>query len=183
MVTRSRSLSIWFALFTLLLVVACGGGDTAETTADGLGDTAAAKTAVPGGADQAEPAGGSVASPEAESVAEFFKDMAATKGIYFGEVPEGFPLDIITLHPDGKIDNSAVNEEDFTLLQMVTGDKESIFGWFKDHFDDIGYRAGNPFTMGNRTMVGFTGSDGEVSMTLIDKEDGKVFVAQVLSPL
>jgi hypothetical protein len=111
-----------------------------------------------------------------------FKEMAASKGIYFGEVPEGFPLDIIPLHPDGEIDKSAVNEEDFTLLQRVSSDKDAIFAWYKEHFEGLGWSAGDPFAFGGRTMVGFGGSDGKVDMTMSDQEDGRVFVSLVLSP-
>ncbi len=83
--------------------------------------------------------------------------------------------------PVAQIDKSSVNEEDFTLLQVIAGDQDGIFGWYKDHFKGLGWSAGDPFTFGERTMVGFGGSDGEVSMTLTEREDGKIFVSLVLS--
>lgn len=60
-------------------------------------------------------------------------------------------------------------------------DVDSVFEYYRDHFDEIGWSAGDPFTMGNRTMVGFGGPDGGVDMTLIDQGDGKTFVALALS--
>ncbi len=177
-----RSLLVCFALFSLVLLsVACGGSDTAAT-ADG-DDTDVAVAGDPATEEKAE--AGKSPEPinvrESASVIDAFRDAAALQGIYFKEVPEGFPLNIIPLHPDGEIDKSSVNEEDFTLLQVIAGDKDGIFGWYKDHFEGLGFEAGNPFTMGTRTMVGFGGSDGEVSMTLSELEDGKIFVSLVLS--
>ena len=73
------------------------------------------------------------------------------------------------------------NEEDFTLLQVVPGDKDTVFAWYKKHFGKLGFKGDDPITVMGRTMVGFQGKDGQVSMTLSDQDEGKTFVSLVLS--
>lgn len=181
--TDLRSFLVCLALFSLVtLGAACGGSDTAETAAGGSEDVAASGSSKVK-ADDGK--GGTAAGPElpeAASVMESFRDMAASEGIYFGEVPEGFPLDFLPLYPDGEIEQSAVDEEDFTLLQVVPGDKDTVFAWYKKFYAGLGWSAGDPMTVLDRTMVGFVGSDGEVDMTMMDRDGGKTFVALLLSP-
>lgn len=84
-------------------------------------------------------------------MANAFKAMAASEGIFFVEVPEGLPLAVISVHPNGEIDKSSIDEDDFTLLQIVTKDPDSVLAYYRDHFEGIGWSAGDPFTIGNRT--------------------------------
>ncbi len=183
MITVLRTLLVCLILVSLpVLGIACGGSDSAETAA---GETA--DVATPGSPDateekKAESSDDSLSSPEAAMMVAKYKEMAASEGIYFGEVPEGFPLDFIPLHPDGKIDKSSTGGGDFTLLQNVPAEKDTVFAWFKDFYSDMGWTVGDPFTMGNRTMTGIDGNSGEVSMTMITQDDGSTFVALVLSP-
>lgn len=188
MSTVLRSFLVCIALGSLIVFsVACGGSGADETAS---GEDVAGKSV-----ENAAPDGPSVKpeqkgettdisqdSPEAAIMKGKFKEMAATEGIYFGEVPEGFPLEFIPVHPEGEIDKSSTGDGDFTLLQNVAGDKDSVFAWFKDHFEGLGWSVDAPFTMGDRTMIGVDGRDATVSMTLIEKDGGKTFVALVLSP-
>lgn len=164
----------------VILGAACGGSDPAEETV-GNGNTESAAAPDSSVSDGGGSGGTSSTETGAASASEAFKAMAASEGIYFGEVPEGFPLAIIPVHPDGEIDKSSIDEDGFTLLQMVNNDPDSVFAYYRDHFDGIGWSAGDPFSMGDRTMVGFGGPDAGVDMTLIDQGDGKTFVALALS--
>lgn len=159
---------------------ACGGSDPVE---DGVvsGVSNEAEAPDPSIPRDGDSGGVSTSKTEAVSVAEAFKAMAAGEGIFIGEVPEGFPLEVVPVHPDGEIDKSSIDEDGFTLLQNVNKDADSVFQYYEDHFDGIGWSVGDPFTMGNRTMVSFGGPDGGVDMTLIDQGDGKTFVALALS--
>jgi hypothetical protein len=182
--TVVRHFLICLALFSLVVIGgACGGSDTAEK-AGGDAEPSAANTPAPkaGGDKRAETADGSLNTPEAALMKARFKEMAAAEGIYFGEVPEGFPLDFLPLYPDGEIDKSSIGDGDFTLLQNVPGDKDTVFAWYKKFYTGLGWASGNPFTTMGRTMVGFEGSDAEVDMTMIEKDGGNTFVALVLSP-
>ena len=181
MITVLRSLLVCLALVSLAIPgIACGGSDTAEETVGGAADGAASEA--PAGKEEEEATDNSLKSPEAAEMMAKYREMAASEGIYFGEVPEGFPLDFIPLHPDGEIDKSSTGDGDFTLLQNVPVDKDTAFAWFKDFYGDLGWTVGDPFTMGNRTMTGIDGNGGEVSMTMISQDDGSTFVALVLSP-
>lgn len=174
----------FFVIITIGSVVilgsACGGSDTVgEGAGGGAADVAAAPaSSEPGSGESSE---ASAPNSEAVSVSDAFKAMAATEGVFFGEVPEGFPLNIIPVHPEGEIDRSSIDEDGFTLLQNVSKDTESVLEYFVDHFDGLGWSAGAPFTMGERTMVGFDGPDGDVGMTMIDQGNGTTFVALALS--
>jgi len=181
MIADIRSIGV---VVTVGLVVifgtACGGPESSDESAgnEAADVAAAAVSSVSEGGESNE-----AAAPESEavSVADAFKAMAASEGIFFGEVPEGFPLNIIPLHPDGEIDKSSIDEDGFTLLQNVNKDVDSVLAHYKDHFDGLGWSAGSPFTMGERTMLSFEGPDGGVDMTLINQGNGKTFVALALS--
>jgi len=180
-----RSTFTVFALFALVLFgAACGGSDTAEEASGDDAGGAVSSTPAPaaGGEKKAASSDNSMQTPEAAMMQSKFKEMAAQEGIYFGEVPEGFPTDIIPVHPDGAIDKSSTGNGDFTLLQVVAGDKDSTISWFRDHYKGLGFNVNDPVTVMGRTMVTGGGPAGELSLTFIDREEGKTFVAQVLSP-
>ena len=162
----------------------CGGSDSAEqASGDGAGG-ADSSTPAPaaGGSQKAEASDKSLQTPEAAMMKAKLKEMAAQEGIYFSEVPEGFPLEIIPVHPDGAIDKSSTGNGDFTLLQAVAQDKDSTMGWFREHYEDLDFNLGDAITVMGRTMITGSGPAGELSLTFIDQEEGKTFVAQVLSP-
>jgi len=176
--TFTRNLLVCLAPLAIgLFCISCGGSDSADGAAEATGSSTASGEAATG-----EVESGSDASAESASVVEAFRKMAASEGIYIGEVPEGFPLDILPLYPDGEIDKSSVTEKDFSLLQVVPGDKDTVFAWYEKHFGKFGWSANDPITVIDRTMVGFQGKGGKVDMTLMDREEGKTFVALVLSP-
>lgn len=183
--TFLRSLFTVLTLFSLVLIgAACGGSDTSEPAAGDVAGAAASSTpaAKAGAGNAAEPTEGSMPSPEAAAMMAKYREMAAQEGIYFGEVPEGFPTDIIPVHPDGAIDKSSTGNGDFTLLQVVDRDKDSTISWFRDHYKGLGFNVNDPVTVMGRTMVTGGGPAGELSLTFIDREEGKTFVAQVMSP-
>lgn len=159
---------------------ACGGSDSAEETV-GHQEAVPAATTESSGSGVVDSGGSSSTLVNSTSAADAFKAMAASEGVFIGEVPEGFPLTIVPLHPDGEIDKSSIDEEGFTLLQMVSNDPDSVHAFYREHFDGIGWSAGDPFSMGDRTMVSFGGPDARVDMTLIGQGDGKTFVALALS--
>ena len=187
-----RSILVCLTLISLVMLgTGCGGSEPSETGSGGVAEAAAPSTQEKTGEVAEQPAGGGgrdgagaeqMNVRDAESVIEAFKEAAALEGIYFGEVPEGFPLDIIPVHPDGEIDKSSVDPDSFTLLQVIEGSKDSVFDWYKDHFEGLGFAAGDPFEFGGRTMVSFAGSDGEVSMTMSEQEPGRIFTSMALSP-
>ena len=112
------------------------------------------------------------------SVKDALKAMAASEGIYFGEVPEGFPLDLLPPYPDGTIQQAASDDDGATLLQVVPDSKETVLNHYRDYYKKLGLSVDiEPVTVMGRTMVGFSGSAAEISMTLSDREDGKTFVS------
>lgn len=174
----------FFVIITIgsvvILGTACGGSDSVD---EGAGGGAADVAAGPASSAPGSEETGETSAPKSEavSVSDAFKAMAASEGIFFGEVPEGFPLNIIPVHPEGEIDKSSIDEDGFTLLQNVNKDTDSVLGYFVNHFDGLGWSAGAPFSMGDRTMVSFEGPDGGVDMTMIDQGNGRTFVALALS--
>lgn len=174
----TRSFPVRFAfLFLAAGLVACGSSGNGDSP---TGVSAADTAAMP--ADTNKAPGSSAALPEAVSIADAIKDMAASSGIYIGEIPEGFPVDFMPLYPGGEIDKSSVKEDAVTLLQLAPADKETVFAWYKDFYRGIGWSDSKPVTVAGRTLTGFKGKNGRVDMTLIDREEGKTFVALALSP-
>ncbi len=113
----------------------------------------------------------------ASSVKDALKAMAASEGIFFGEVPEGFPLDLLPLYPGGTIEQSAIDGKGATLLQVVPASKETVLNHYRDYYKKIGLSADEAMNIGGRIIVGFSGSDAEISMTISDREGGKSFVS------
>ena len=112
------------------------------------------------------------------SVKDALKAMAASKGIYFGEVPERFPLDLLPLYPGGTIEQSAIDDDGATLLQVVPASKETVLNHYRDYYKKLGMSVDTePMTVMGRTMVGFSGSAVKISMTMSDREEGKTFVS------
>lgn len=181
MIVLIRNFGVVVAIgLVVILGTACGGSDSSD---EGVGGGASDAAAAPVSQVSENSESNEASAPKAEgaSVADAFKAMAASEGIYFGEVLEGFPLDIIPLHPDGEIDKSSIDEDGFTLLQNVDQNNDSVLAHYQKHFDGLGWSAGAPFTMGERTMLSFEGPDGGVDMTLINQGNGKTFVALALS--
>jgi hypothetical protein len=183
----NRILQNFFVFLAILsfitLGTSCGSKETDETAKPQAADESAGGPA--GLARQAaEPAEGTSGTSEqtskAASFKEAFKAAAATEGIFFGEVPEGFPLDFLPLYPGGEIDKSSLKDGEATLLQVVSDPKDKVFAHYRDFYTKLGWTAGDPMTVMDRTMVGFSGNGGQVDMTMINREGGKLFVALAL---
>lgn len=175
---RHGFLAYLVSLFVIACCASCSNSGTDGEAADVSDPVSAAMHEDGGKADT----GGTMTSPQAASVMDAIKAMAASQGIHFGEVPEGFPLELLPLYPGGEIDKSNVSEDGFTLLQLVPADKDTAFSWYKKHYAKMGWSDNKLITVAGRTMTGFNGKDARVDMTLIDREEGKTFVALALSP-
>lgn len=176
-----NSLAMLALCSLIFLGTACDGTDPAEEAGGAAAEVATKSSPETPKGQSGEAAGGTLSLPEAASAKEAFKEMAARQGIHLGEVPEGFPLDFLPLYPGGEIDKSGVKEGDFTLLQVLPADKDTVLAWYKKFYAGLGWSSGKPITVMGRTMTGFEGKDAEVDMTLMDREGGKTFVALVLS--
>ena len=53
--------------------------------------------------------------------------------------------------------------------------------WYTKFYAGLGWSSAKPITAMGRTMTGFQGKDAKVDMTLMDREEGKTFVALALS--
>jgi hypothetical protein len=164
-------------LLACTLLAACGGNDDPQPAE--AGDVGVATGVSTGSAGEAERST-AAAADGANAVRDAIRAMAASEGMYFGEVPENFPLELLPLHPDGTIDKSAIGDGEATLLQQVAGDKNSVLSWYSEHYRRLGWSADDPVSAMGRTMVSFEGPDASVSMTLIEREDGTTFVALAL---
>ena len=162
----------------LMLFAACGENETEN----GVNTTAA-----PAGAgsdrgerpgDAADPAGaaGDVSSQES-AVTNALRTLAASEGIYFGEIPEDFPTNLLPPYPGGTITQAAIQDDGATLLQIVPATKEKVYDHYRAYYKKIKITAAEPVTIMGKTMVGFSGKNAEISMTLKDNEDGTTFVA------
>jgi len=166
--------------FVVVFGTACGGSGSVDESADGQA-AEVAEAPVTSSPESEEAAAAPVSESEAVSVSDAFKAMAASEGIFMGEVPEGFPLTIIPVHPQGEIDKSSIDEDGVTLLQNIKNETGPVLEYYVDHFKGLGWSVGAPFSMGDRTMIGFDGPDGDVDMTMIDQGNGITFVALALS--
>ena len=172
------------SLFLLVIPgVACGGSDTAEKAEVAADGAATGGTSETVGKVSGEAADQTADSPGAAAVYEKIKAMAAADGLYFKEVPEGFPLEFIPLHPEGTILSSSVGKGDFGMSQSIPGTKDDIYAWFKTFYGELGWSPDDPRTVGSKTLAGFDGPDVMVSMALDTLPDGDILVDLLLSPM
>jgi hypothetical protein len=115
-----------------------------------------------------------------DSVHEALNEASESQGIFFGEVPEGFPIAFLPLYPGGTIDKSSIRGREATLLQVVPVPKDKAIAYYRNYYRELGWTANDPIALADRTMVFFSGNDARVDMTLIDREGGKTFVALAL---
>lgn len=174
--------NILFCLLVFLLLIsvaACGSNETDDSKADSVPSKAVEKSdeenvRQPGGASTEEP---TQTTPEA-SVTEALKAMAASEGIYFGEIPEEFPVSFLPPFPGGEIQQASLEDGgEATLLQLVPVGKDEAFEHYRKFYDKLGWNSDDPITVAGRTMVGFSGKGSHVDMTLMDREGGKTFMA------
>lgn len=169
-----RNTPALFTMITLLVFgIACGVPDTEVAQEEAAAPIAAAASSSPPATVPTEDSG-SVA------VSDAWKAAANSQGIYVGEVPDGFPLQFIPLFPGGEIERAALQDGEATLLQVVPATKEEVLAHYRDFYDGLNWQLAEPVTVAGRTMTGFSGGGAQVDMTLIDREEGKTFVALAL---
>ncbi len=117
---------------------------------------------------------------DSASAVDALKAAANSQGIYVGEVPDGFPLQFIPLFPGGEIERSALQDGEATLLQVVPASKEDVLTHYRKFYDGLNWQRSEPITVAGRTMAGFSGGGAQVDMTMIDRGEGKTFVALAL---
>lgn len=173
---------VCLAIFSLIaLGTACGS----NKTDDGRDKAAASKSADKPSGEKAQQAREDVGVPtqntsKATSVHEALKTAAASQGIFFSELSEGFPVDFLPLYPGGTIDKSSMRGREATLLQVVPDSKDKAIAYYRNFYRDLGWTANDPITVADRTVVLFSGNGAQVDMTVIDREAGKTFVALAL---
>ena len=177
-----RHLFACLAIF-LLIVFGFGCGSDEIDVAGKKADTSESAEKLPG--ENVQQADQDVSVPtqntsRADSVYEALNEASASQGIFFGEVPEGFPLAFLPLYPGGTIDKSSIRGREATLLQVVPAPKDKAIAYYRNYYRSLGWTADDPIPLADRTMVFFSGNDARVDMTLIDREEGKTFVALAL---
>jgi len=177
-----QHLFICLAIFSLIaLGTACGSN---EADVGGNKD-AVSKSGDKSPEEKAQQAVEDVGVPKqsasnAVSAPEALKTAAASQGLFFGEVPEGFPVDFLPLYPGGTIDKSSIRGREVTLFQVVPASKDKAIAYYRNFYKELGWTANDPITVSGRTMVYFSGNGAQVDMTLIDREEGKTFLALAL---
>ncbi len=174
------SILFYLAVFSLMIsVAACGSNETDDSKADSTPSKVAEKSveendpqtapALPDKSDHTAPA---AAMPEA------LKAMAASEGIYFGEIPEDFPVSVVPPFPGGEVEQASLEDNgEATLLQVVPVGKDEALEHYQKFYGRLGWNSDEPITIMGRTVVGFTKKDSQVDMTLMDRDGGKTFVA------
>jgi hypothetical protein len=171
---------VCLAVFTLIISVTACGSDKTDNSQPEPPPSNTVENSVEGNALQ--PGESHTESParttQPSSVPEALKAMAASEGIYFGEIPEDFPVSFIPPFPGGEIQQASFEDDgEATLLQVVPVGRDEAFEHYRKHFKKLGWKSGDPMTIAGRTMVGFTGKDAQVDMTMMDRDGGKTFVA------
>ena len=162
-----RNPSTWILITLIAYLAACS--DPASPQGNNPSATAPEQT-------RDEPAEGT-----APVVVDAIRAMAEREGIFIGKVPEGFPADILPIHPQGKVDKSATTGGTITLLQHVSDDRAAVLTWYTDYYRDAGWSPSEPMTFGNRMMTGFLAGDARIDMTLTPQDEGQTFVSLALS--
>lgn len=171
-----------FICLAILSLIACGNACGSKPADDDGNEEAASKTADELSEERARPTGGDAEIPPhdnltAASAHDALKTAASSQGLFFGEVPEGFPVEFLPLFPNGTIDKSSIRGREATLLQVVPASKEKVLAYYLTFYTNLGWTANNPIIAADRTLVYFSGNNSQVDMTLIDREGGKTLVA------
>lgn len=155
-----------------LVAIGCGGEEPPETDRTNESVYTAATAPIP-----------STAKPtkERNQLIDAYKKMAATQGVYIGELPDNFPSDVLPLYPGSTIDKAAVQPDGITLLQTAPADKDTVLKWFSDFYEKKGWESADPITVMNRTLTGFNSNGASVDMTVIARDNNETFVALALS--
>jgi hypothetical protein len=100
--------------------------------------------------------------------------------IAVGSLPEGFPADLLLLYPGGRVDRSAKQEGEFTVLQISSDSEATVYEFYKAFYEGKGWEATSKVSVAGRTVAGFSGPNKRVDMTLQKRGDGTTFFSLVL---
>ena len=180
-----KGLKYFLVCLAILLLVAMGAACGSNQTEDEGNKTTASESAAESSGEKARQAVEDVRVPaqntsKTTSVQEALNAAAASQGMFFGEVPKGFPVDFLPLYPGGTIDKASIRGREATLLQVIPVSKEKAITHYREFYKDLGWTSNDPITVADRIIVNFSGNGAQVDMTLIDREEGKTFVALAL---
>lgn len=99
----------------------------------------------------------------------------------FGQLPEGFPVDLLPPYPGGKIERSALKDGEATLLQSSSDPRDTVHEYYRDFYRNGGWEETTPREVMGRTFVSYRGTQGIIHMTLNARPDGATFFSLVHS--
>ena len=123
---------------------------------------------------------------DAEDGAEVSGEADADGGSSFqmstGNLPEGWPAEVLPQYPGSKIQSAAINEGEYTLLQTSADADNEVVKFYDKHFREAGWKKTDSQTVMGTYIGGWEKADFAIDMTCRKEDSGGSFVSLVYYP-
>gem|GEM_PF-2927492 len=175
--TRKRSWCLMAGITILSCIVACSGGDgNKETPNSATEKTVQNKESIATKKVDTH----SEKSPGLKKVMKELSNISQPI-MTVGEVPDGFPTNILPLYPGAEVDRAALQPNEATVLQTSSDSEEKILAFYTKKFEAHGFETRSFVKVGGKNLGGFDRPDCAIGMTLKTREDGKTLFSLDLS--
>ena len=176
-ITRKRSWCLMAGITILSFIVTCGGGDANEETPNSVTEkTVQNKESI--ATTKTDTRSGK--APGLKKTIEELSNISQPI-MTVGEVPDGFPTNILPLYPGAEVDRAALQPNEATVLQTSSDSEEKILAFYTKKYEAHGFETRNFVKVGGKNLGGFDRPECTIGMTLRSREDGKTFFSLDLS--
>ena len=85
-----------------------------------------------------------------------------------GQIPEGFPVDVLKPYGDAQVTAASMANGNSTLVQVTSDSRKQVAKFYDDHFTALGWTIDSQVEIPATTMHGYKGSNGEIFMSAGD---------------
>jgi len=94
-----------------------------------------------------------------------------------GDLPDGWPVDVLPQYKGSKIESSAINGDEYTLLQRSTDADNLVVKFYDKHFREAGFKKVTSQTVMDRYIGGWEKDGWQIDMTCSKDDSGGSFTS------